>query len=563
MSSVCSLGTIRNTIRGVNQPPPHTLFSEMIDDAEHSSSKKIFIDINTHDKKVVIGYENAATHQQLINMVTWNSSSAIHDTTNISTCGLGLKYFEFRVRGNQTHISKINDNGKEVYMDSKINSNVIYNSAMSEKISEAEFSEILKQNTSYVCKNEETIVSLDRMFTNEDGIYPFNPKTIVNTTKIENVELLEWFNDDENVKNFEKELINKYYEEIKCDKIIIYIKFPKKSEFIELGKDCKTDIIGSTKPQNKHNIGLHYVDKGFDNFKEGEYILEIDKTFIQIQKNGNSFSRKIVSLSDENKKNILLQFNFIQYTVEDNDLKNVIVGTSLEDYCGVYLKIGNKFIDGKPMSSTLVKRNLQGARMYRGILDLQNPERTKKMLGIHGLKSEFNLNGMLTLEPIIKQCCIIYKNYCSKYEGVPISPESYCIVQTSNQKTKRKSKPGHVYLRVVGVNFYKIGMTGNSNRSKRIFDSLSTTDYDVLKKDFPEENIFPQKKFYYEYLSSEFNEASSTEQRVIEEIMKYDDIVIYNNKKGDGIREYFHCDNADIIKEIKQIMIDALNKIES
>lgn len=29
----------------------------------------------------------------------------------------------------------------------------------------------------------------------------------------------------------------------------------------------------------------------------------------------------------------------------------------------------------------------------------------------------------------------------------------------------------------------------------------------------------------------------------------------YNNKKGDGIREYFHCENMNTIQEIKN-MID-------
>ena len=43
MSSVCDLGTIRNIIRGVDQLPFHMLLSEVIDNAEHSLSTKIFI----------------------------------------------------------------------------------------------------------------------------------------------------------------------------------------------------------------------------------------------------------------------------------------------------------------------------------------------------------------------------------------------------------------------------------------------------------------------------------------------------------------------------------------
>lgn len=565
MSSVCDLGTIRNIIRGVDEHSPHTLFAEMIDNGEHSGSTKIFIDINPHEKKIVIGYENAVTEDQLNKMVTWNPSSKIHGTSNISTCGAGLKYYEFRFRGQQIHATKYWDDKDEkyMYMDTRINSDIIYRSATSNDVSETQFSDILLKHTSHVIRSEEVLKSFSDIFENEDYVYPFKPNAIIISKNITNDKLLEWLSSNENIKNLEKELVHKYYEEIKTGKLTIFIKFPN-DIFHELGNNFHTDVIGSTCKQHEHSTELYYVQNDFDKFKKGEYIIRINSVFFRIQPSGNSYIRTELNVKDVS--NILLQFKFTQYKLKDNEeelkeLKQCIVGTSLEDYCGVYLKIGNKFIDGKPLPCNLTKRNLEGSRMYRGILELQNPEQTKMMLGIHGLKSEFNLSSMNLLEQIIKQCCIIYKNYCkcSSHPFETVDPREYCIVRSSNKKSSRSNKPGYIYLRVIGKHFYKLGKTGSTNRVDRIFDYAKKRDvYDQLKKDFPEEDIFPIGKFYYEFMSSEFNSSSSTEQFIIENLMSRQDVIMYDNKVGEEIREYFHCDNIATIQEIKQLIMDAL-----
>jgi len=567
MSSVCDLGTIRNIIRGVDVPSPHTLIAEVIDDGEHSGSSKIFIDFNTHDKKIIIGFENPATEDQLDKMITWNPSSGIHHTSKISTCGQGLKYYEFRARGEHTHATRTFDeeSGKYMFKTSFINSSNIYKAANSADISESAFSEILRKNTGYVTCSDEIISTIGDIFTNKENIYPFQAETIFSAKNISNDKLLEWFNEDDNIKNLNKELTNKYFEEIKMGKLIIYIKYPGR-EFCELGKDCNTDVIGSTNQQNRHVTELYYVKDLFDKFKKGDYIIRIKNTMFQIHKNGNSWARNITYVKDCDMPKLILQFTFTQYTIsntsdeDDKILKRFIVGTSLEDYCGIYLKIGDKFIDGKPIASSLTKRNLQGARLYRGILNLENPEVTKSMLGIHGLKSEFNLTHMISLEIIIKQCCAIYKTFCSKYNNFPpafdtIEPDTYCIVKTSNEKTTRTTKPGHNYLRVVGKHFYKFGITYEKNRTNRIFNTYSINDVEKLRQAFPDEDIFPPDKWYYEYLSPMFNAHASTEQKVKEDIMKRQDVICYDQMIGDDTREYFHCEDPDTLREIKQIMI--------
>jgi hypothetical protein len=588
MSSVCDLGTIRNIIRGVEAPSPHTLISEMIDDAEHSDSTQIFIDINTHDKEVIFGFDQPATEDQLSKMVQWNPVSDIHSSNNISTCGQGLKYYEFRFRGKQIHATKhYHENGKPFYMISNIESDIIYDHAASPDVSESLFSEILRKKTFDVqTKDEDEVDSrMIKIFSNEDNMYPFTPKTIVISKKITNEQLLRYFNDDFNIENLEKELINKYYEEIKMNKIQIFIKFPKDNKFRELGITSTIDVIGSTIKVKQHVTEIYYVNNDIEanKLKKGEYIPAINGTFLSIRKQGNSCSRTSISISKSDMKNILLLATFTQYmyyekksekkSEKDDDkskddikakeeLKKAIATNSLEDYSGVYLKIGNKFIDGKPVPSSLTKRNLQGNMFYRGIIQLMNPKETKMMLGIHGLKSDFNLSTMRPLEEIIKQCTIIYKNFCAKYKDnypFPLysdkNPLEYCEVKTTNQKSEKTSKPGNNYIRKIGKNFYKFGYTLQKGREERIF-GWSQPDIDAARNDFPEEEIYDYDKCYYEYLSPEVTNSASIEQLTKEFLMTLQDVTMYEHKAGGEVREYFHCDNIETLENIKKFMIN-------
>lgn len=567
MSSVCDLGTIRNIIRGVEAPSPHTLISEMIDDAEHSSSTQIFVDINTHDRYVTFGFDKSASEDQINKMVQVNTVSGIHDTYNISTCGQGLMNYEFRFRGKHFHVSITNDEyGKNMYMKSSIDSDTIYAHAISPDVSESQFSEILKKKTAYVQTSDEIEPSMERIFSNEDNIYPFTPKTIVMSKNITNTPLLDYLNDDLNIANLEKELINKYYEEIKMNKLKIYIKFPKSSVFKELGMNSNVDVIGSTKKDKEHITHIYYVKNDIEanKLKKGEYIAAINGIFLLIKKQGNSYSRTSITISDSDMTHMLLLCTFTEYmnAEKDEDLKKAIIGTSLENYSGVYLKIGNKFIDGRTVTSSLVPRNLQWSKLYRGIIQLMNPKETKMMLGIHGLKSVFNLSTMKPLEEIIKQCTIIYKSFCKKYENdqpFPVysdkNPLEYCEVKTTNQKSQKTSKPGNNYIRNIGKHFYKIGYTLLKNRDKRIF-GWSQDDIEKARKDFPEEEIYDYNKSYYVYLSPEFAHSASTEQRTKEFIMTLQDVTMYEHKVGDEVREYFYCDNMETLETIKQCMIE-------
>ena len=516
--------------------------------------------MDLHTPMIIAGFEKAATKEQLNNMQTWNSVSNIHKTSKLSTCGQGYKLYQSYVRGEQTCVSKTE---RGTYITSKSNSDAIYKNAISADTSETQFSEILKTRTQYASDEESEVVpSIQAIFDNENDEYPFDPKTLIISKKITNQQLIEWLKIPVNIANLEKHLINKYYEEIKSEKLSIYIKFPNTDTFKELGDKCTTDVIGSTQRIREHHSDFYYVRTDLKRLKKGSYLICINEKYFQIQTNGNSVTRTHIELSEEERSHIFLQFRYIQYNVNrdlETQLKECIVGISLEDYAGIYLKIGDKFINSQPVTANLIKRNLQGAKHYRAILILMDPE-SKIMLGLQGLKANFNLSQMQLLENTAKQGAIIYKNFCKHYPDTDYStvdPVSYCVVKTSNDKNTKQAKPGRNYIRVIGPHFYKLGMTGETNAWNRIFDS-NQEEYNKIVQDFPEEEIYPLSRQYAIYISSKILNAASTEQYVKEQIAELDDVITYNNKIGSGLREYFHCEDMETVNDIIQMMVDRI-----
>jgi hypothetical protein len=506
-------------------------------------------------------------------MVQWNTTSPQHDSGNISTCGVGLKFYEFRATGKHTHVSIDESTGANTYMISELNSDLISKAAWDKNVSEIEFSKTLSKNTHYVSKNDEILPSIGNVLNNDDNIYPFKPKTVIRSSKITNKELIDWFNVTENdvyvnIENLEKELVNKYYGEIKGGHITIYIKFPQDTVFRELASTATTDVIGTTLDHtNEHIIDIFYVENDFSMAKKSEYLIRIAGVFFNIKKCGSSYTRKSIDIKPSDMDNIFHMFSFQQYHLssqEDKLLKAAITGKSLDAYCGVYLKFDNTLIDGRPIAAKLTERNLPGAKLYRGILHVKTPGKTKRILGIQGLKANFNLCSMQQLETTIKNCCTMYSNFYKKYpeshhDFKSIDPRKYCEVLTTNQKSQKKSIPGRMYLRLVGKNFWKLGMTKDTE-SKRILDILTPKEYQELKQTFPEEDILAPSLQRYELVTNPFNNCSSTEQALKEFIIQQHEIIAYDNKKGEDIREYFHCESEEMIKTIKQFIVNRLSE---
>lgn len=540
---------------------------EMIDDRDHSLSKDVFIDMNIHEKRIVFGYSNPATAIQAEQWAQWYTTSSIHNTESIAMCGQGTKFYNHLFRGRQIFASIENE---DTYIKCALSTDKIYDAATKD-MSEIAFTEILKRSTEYPSRIDKGEIGeeLKNIFDNKNNIYPFNPSTVIISKNITNENVLrKMIDESENVK---KEFTNKYYDEIKNGKLTLYVKFPGNVDFCEIAKDCNFDIIGSTTMVREHVIKLYLTmeDIQLENNKirNGEYIVSVNDVFFQNKKDRNGFIRVPIHLSDNDHKKIIHYFNFYQYNIPegltDKEKKmqsSAMVGSSMEEYSGVYLKIGDKFNNSHPIDSSIVKRNLTGSRLYRGILDLMNPQHTKMSLKFDAIKANFSMRQMPELEDIIKNCCIkIYDSFCTfnttQIHFSKISPIEYCVSKTkTNVKTQKTSMPGHVYLRRMGPSFYKIGYTGTSNRENRIFEIV---DYEKVKSDFPQEELYEKGFFYYEFISCQFNAAHSTEQKALEFIMELEDVVMYDCKRGDSVREYFHC-REETISKIKQFLIEEL-----
>ena len=551
MATVSEQGTIRNIIRGVNDIPFHNLLFEIIDNIQHSKSRQIFIDFNTRERCFIIGYEKEGLPEQIDNMVRWNTTSGIHSSDNMATCGIGLRYFEYALRGDHKHITYQTDaNKKRTYYSSNAKSDIIYNAAYDQNVSETAFAECINKNTHRLTEDDEVTHSIEELFNNTDDVYPFAPQLLIISKKVSNDKLIDFLNDEDNVTNIKKELMNKYFHEIKNHSLAIYLRFPQHTNFNIVEAKDNHDIIGLTDHVGQFDITIMEMVEMIPVYKlqKGDLILKIKNKLFQINKNGSSMIRKEIVI-DENK--YIPYLNFQQYNVPESLQDTNIVGKSMElANCGIYLKIGGKLISSHPVHSSITTRNLYGCRRYRGILSIpqEHAADIKRKLKLSGLKAEYRMS--IELETIVKQAAIIYKNYNTCDDtNKDDNPSTYTVVKSSNQKTVQTEKPGIMYILCVGENFYKLGYKGGNERSS-IFGYYSDKEYSIVKKDFPDERIYEKEDMYFQFIPSyDFKNARSLEQQMKEFMLEHPDIVTYDHKKGESIREYFHCDRT-IIEEV-------------
>ncbi len=577
MSVVVEKGTIRNAIRGIDEINFHIALFEPIDDRQHSNSHKVFVDLNVHEAAFTIGFENPANENQINNMVRWHTCQEIHTGDGMATAAQGLKIYENLARGEQYHGSYfVDENNVTKYIDSRANTGLIFNAARDPSVSETKFSEIINKNTVYAQTEEEVFPSIANIYKNTDSIYPFAPKTIILSKKITNERLLEHLKVQENINTLRKELRNKYFHEISSGDLELYIKFPFSSSFELLDTTNQGDTIGWTIGENRYITYILEVTTPFKtmnkttsdqylSFSKGDYILQIGTKYFVNKKNGNSTIRELVPLNDSEKVNLKHLFNFHQYTIPENLVSLIqetnMVGTSMEIYSGVYLRMGGKFNNSKPMPSTLTTRNLYKSRHYRGVLEVasENADYVKNKLQLNGLKAKFNLSDMSELEYNIKQATTLYKKWAPcTLNDKDTNPEKYACVKTTNEKTKEKEKLQHLYIAAIGKNFYKLGIhTATTNN--RIFDYIKDDIIDQNKKDFPNEEIFEHPYINFHTLAPIKN-ACSVEQRIKELLLELDDVGTYDQKKnGNGIREYFHCEDAETMSQIIQYVNDIVS----
>ena len=531
MSVICEKGAIRNALAGIESLPIELPLYEVIDNREHSKSKMVFIDIDMHHKKIVFGFSEKATKEQVDSMVKWYSINNNHyDGNNIASRAAGKKFWDFMARGNYTHTSK-SDNEK--YFQSQIDTNKIYNAEINPDITNNEFSKILIDETTSAKEIPEVISSIQTIFENKSAYYPFNPETIFYTTDIVNNNMFEYFfnNKEDIIKN----LRIKYYNEFIETDFKLYIKFPNSDNFIDIhNTDDFLDVIGITSNFIKKLTINIYISK-LESFKG--YIFEINNSFYKFKKNGNTVLREKIEKKDYIDIQKLPDYSFVQYNTNEftrEQKDKSIVGKSLEHYAGLYINIGGKFINSEKVKWNVTDRNLSGNKNYRCVLYIKS-NNGKSDIGLSGLKAQFNLSNKENLHFIIKSFTDIYKKYIQS--GLLENSDEYVVIKTTAQKsTEVKKLTGYIYICCVGENFYKFGYCTAHTRYLKYGES---DDIKSTRADFISETIFENPYMIYVSLNKISN-VQGLEQNI--KCIINDNCVTYQGQ-GDDIREFFHCDN--------------------
>jgi hypothetical protein len=540
---ICEKGAIRTALAGIENLPPALSLFEVIDNREHSKSNKFFIDIDSHNKKCIIGFSESATKEQIDSMVMWYNVEKNHySSQRIASRAAGKKFFDFSVRGDHTYVSK-NDNNK--YFISSVNTSKIYQAEINPEISNMEFSIILKRETSLAREEDEILQSLSNIFENKDNIYPFAPKTIFYIKNIDNQSILDYFTNKENQDKITKILTIKYYKEILKDNFDLFYKFPNSGSFNKVNTDNSVDVIGIT----NNSIKQHTTDIYIKDDEYLGYIFKINNSYYKFQKNGTSTLRQKTLIHDcdielflNNRKTDKSDFTFIQYNTNEftkEQMKNSIVGNSLEHYAGLYINIGGVFINSDKVKWNVTDRNLSGSKNYRGVLYI-NTDNAKADIGLSGLKAQFNLATKDNLHAVIKNLTEVYKKYINSDSS--INSDDYVLVKTTAQKTKEeKLLDGHFYLLEIGNNFYKYGFEEKDNDKRTT--SYSNKEYlDSIKVEFSEEKIHDNPIIIFKTITKIKN-IRAFEQNIKYTINSLDDCQTYDCGIGNNIREYFHCDN--------------------
>jgi len=564
MSMICDKGAIRSALAGIENLPPELSLFEVIDNREHSKSNKFFIDIDSHNKKCIIGFSESATKKQIDNMVMWYNVEKNHYSSDrIASRAAGKKFFDFILRGDHTYVSKdYSKHDSNKYFISSINTSKIYQAEINPEVSNIEFSIILKRETSLAREEDEILQSLSNIFENKDNVYPFAPKTIFYIKNIDNQDILDYFSNKDNQDKLIKILRIKYYGEIK-DNFELFYKFPNSGSFSKVNTDNSVDVIGITNNSIKQHTTHFFIKK--DEYLG--YIFKINNNYYKFQKNGTSTLRQKTLIDDrelglffDNRKTDKPDFIFTQYNTNEftkEQIKNSIVGNSLEHYAGLYINIGGVFINSDKVKWNVTDRNLSGSKNYRCVLYI-NTDNAKSDIGLSGLKAQFNLATKDNLHAVIKNLTEVYKKYINS--ECSINSDDYVLVKTTAQKSKEeKLLDGHFYLVEIGNKFYKYGFEEKDNDKRTT--SYSNKEYlESIKIEFSEEIIYDIPILLFKTIAKVKN-IRAFEQHIKYTINSLDDCQTYDCGIGNNIREYFHCENIynsvlpSIINEYRTFII--------
>jgi len=540
MPPVKDKGAIKSQILGIENLPIILALYEVIDDRKHSKSNKVFIDIDLHNNVCLIGYSEEASYDNIDSTVHWfNINKEQHNIDNIASKGIGLKFLEFRALGTWKHISNFKkelSNEINTFYTSEINTFDIWNALNNNDISCIEFTEILNRSTSYVKDEDELPGTLQNIFSNVDNKYPFQPKTIFRCGNLKNKKFLDEYKEDENSFKFDdiiKRLKIKYFTEISHG-LELYIKLPGYSEF-KMIENNNIDVIGFTnKKINQLKIDIFIQPEYYYG-----YVFKIGEKMYVFRKNGNSVIRqKLTTPILKSPDFSLFQYNINNMTKEEKI--NSIFGKSEEACAGLYIEIGGTFISDQPVEWQIIKRNLIGAKNYRSILQCLSPE-SKHHLKLSGLKAQFNLTTMKNLHDCIKCLTDVYKSYT---KNIILDSDDYVLIKTTAEKSgEDKQIDGYFYIIKLADNFYKLGIGENQTR---IFDYITEEYKNKIRLQFPDINLYISP--HCRYLSiKKLKKIKLFEEKIKTLVNESDICQSYNCLHGTDIREYFECDQIDIL----------------
>ena len=552
MSVVVEKGAIRSQIRGIENSPIILALYELIDDRKHSNSNQVFIDIDLHNHNCMIGYSEEATKENIDNMVKWfNTNNEQTNINNIASKGIGLKFFEFRASGRWKHITKCFN--KKIYYISEIGTDAIWKAENNDEISSIQFSDILHRETVFVKEEEELPLSIENIFKNIDGKYPFEPKTIFICNKLKNLNILDEYKDEGTFifDDIIKRLQIKYYNEI-TQGFELYIKLPGYTEFKKIEND-KIDVIGFTNNKNKElQIDIFIKPECYHG-----HIFKIAENTYEFIKNGNSILRQKFT-------NIVLtppDFRLFQYNINNmskEDKKDSVFGSSEEACAGLYIQIGGTFISDQPVEWSITKRNLAGSKNFRAVLQCLSST-SKHHLKLSGLKSQFNLGSINNLHNCIKCLTDVYSVYTKKImpinndDYLSINSDEYVVIKTTASKSAcDKQIVGYFYIVELGKNFFKFGYSTNQNR---IFDYIKEKNTKENRLDFPDIDF--HKNPHCVYLSmTQIKNITLLEEKIKSLINESSICQTYDEKNGTDIREFFECDS---FQELYNLILDEIN----
>ena len=528
INPICSKGAVRSQIQSIESITIISSLFEVIDNRKHSNSKKVFIDIDIHNSICIIGYSESAKRVHINNTVKWfNSNNNQKIVNNIASKGIGLKFFEFKLLGKWKHISFCKDNNEYFYTE--INTIKINDVRDDDTVSDEKFETILKTQTDGIKSDDELKRSEEDIFKNVDSKYPFKPNTIFLCKKMNITNSFDIYKNKKGGYDFEnilKRLRIKYYNEI-VNGLELFIKLPGYTEFKEIKTNDSIDIIGTTNKSDELEIDF-FIDK---NSHLG-YTFRIREKSYKFGKNGSSKRRE--KIENITKSPDFRLTHFIN-NINKTNIKKYIIGKSIEKlYTGMYIDIGNTFINDEATNWNIDNRNMPGSSNYRCVLKCISEE-SKSELKTWGLKSLFDLSTMTSLHEVCKHFTNIYKGYINKNK--PNNPDDYVVVtSTSNkQRDKNKNLSGYFYVTNVGKNFYKFGI---SSTHKRIWEHGYNKTIKKCKTDFLDIIIY-EKPITVILPLTKIENVNVLEQEIKCFINNNSQCITYDNKTGDDIREIF------------------------